>query len=110
MPPPTSGLELGSGAQGIGKECPLSAMVAWSAGRNWVRADRFGGRRKAFSRCLEPAKVSCAYILAHLHRDRPDLAVRVDAGEISANAAAISGEARDLLGNGVGTTAAEILV
>jgi hypothetical protein len=30
----------------------LSAMVAWPTGRNWVRADRFGERRKAFSRCL----------------------------------------------------------
>jgi hypothetical protein len=30
-----------------------------------------------------------AYILARLHRDRPDLAQRVEAGELSANAAAI---------------------
>jgi hypothetical protein len=30
----------------------LSAMVAWPTGRSWVRADRFGERRKAFSRCL----------------------------------------------------------
>ena len=30
----------------------LSGMVAWPIGRNWVRADRFGERRKAFSRYL----------------------------------------------------------
>jgi hypothetical protein len=30
-------------------------MVARPTGRNWVRADRFGGRHKAFFRCLEPA-------------------------------------------------------
>jgi hypothetical protein len=32
----------------------LSAMVARPTGRNWVRADRFGGMRKAFL-CLAQA-------------------------------------------------------
>jgi hypothetical protein len=26
-------------------------MIAWPTGRNWVKVDRFGERRKAFSRC-----------------------------------------------------------
>src|SRR5215472_695846 len=33
----------------------LSAMVARPTGRNWVRADRFGGRCKAFLCRGEPA-------------------------------------------------------
>jgi hypothetical protein len=36
----------------------LSAMVAQSTGRNWVRADRFGGWRKAFLCPRQPLPAS----------------------------------------------------
>jgi len=45
--------------------------------------------RKTGSEVSTPRRGTAAYFLSRLERDRPDLAVRVWRGELSANAAAI---------------------
>jgi hypothetical protein len=54
------------------------------------------GEGKGSERNLNPLGRSSAYNLARLHRDRPDLAARVEAGELSPHAAALEAGFRKL--------------